>query len=149
MRPVYCLLLLFIGPPAQAEIYRCIQNGTTVYSDRPCGNDAQIVTPDTRPLGGRFDTNTGIIRPYQPEAPDSWDSPASPGSKGCPVGYIDSTTLNRYRIDRTLKQGMSEAQVRAILGAPDHIDREGWWVYMRGFWVTGRYLFVNGCLQAW
>lgn len=126
-------------------VYRCMIRGTLTYAGHPCGPDAtKMEIPDNR-IGGRFDLN---LPPLPAPKPPAKPPPPAQSPRQCPAGYINSTELNSLRIDRKVYPGMSEEQVKAILGSPDHINKEGWWVYMYQYWVTGRYLFVDGCLQA-
>lgn len=126
-------------------VYRCMIRGTLTYAGHPCGPDAsKVEIPDNR-IGGRFDLN--LPPAPKPRRPAKAPEPVRPAGQ-CPAGYINSTELNSLRIDRKVYPGMSEEQVRAILGPPDHINKEGWWVYMYQYWVTGRYLFIDGCLKA-
>lgn len=147
IKPLGVLVLAALAGVASAStpVYRCLINGTVTYADHPCGQDAQkLDLPDNR-IGGRFDLNLPPVKP-ETTPPPKKTTPTKP--KGCPVGYLSSTELNRLRIDQTVYPGMSEEQVREILGPPDHINKAGQWVYMYQYWVTARYLFVDGCLKA-
>lgn len=142
------LVLLMTGSAraASTPVYRCSVNGTVTFADHPCGNDAQKLKLPNNHIGGRFDLNL----PPAPPNPEKDQPPKRKPkkSKGCPAGYLNSTELNSLRIDHKVYPGMSKEQVREILGPPDHINKDGQWVYMYQYWVTGRYLFVNGCLKA-
>ncbi len=138
-------LATLAGPLDAQTVYRCMIRGTVTYSGHPCGPDAQRINVPDNHIGGRFDSNLSPPEPRPPAAPQP---PRQQSTGECPAGYIDSTELNSLRIDRKVYPGMSEEQVRAILGPPDHINREGWWVYMYQYWVTGRYLFIDGCLKV-
>ena len=43
LTPLLILALLPFG--ANAEVFRCQKDGTTVFSDKPCATDAQAYTP--------------------------------------------------------------------------------------------------------
>ncbi|SDV99681.1 DUF4124 domain-containing protein [Marinobacter mobilis] len=127
--------------PVTAAIYQCQQHGQTVFSDRPCGSDARVIDVSPVRTGGRLDQGSDVEF-YQPPqrrpAPDS----------GCPAGYIQSSDLRRMRVQAHVHEGMSEAQVRYILGDPERQDGQ-WWVYERRGEETGRYRFRQGCLSSW
>ncbi|MGD9888025.1 MAG: DUF4124 domain-containing protein [Halothiobacillaceae bacterium] len=44
----FCLvgLSIFLAPSAQAEIFKCVQNGKTTFSQQPCAANAQLVELD-------------------------------------------------------------------------------------------------------
>jgi len=140
-------LAVLAGPVAAETVYRCVIRGTVTFSGHPCGPHARRIEVPDNHIGGRFDTN---LPPPEPEsrAGTKPESVTQQPAGECPAGYINSTELNSLRIDRKVYPGMSEEQVRAILGPPDHINKEGWWVYMYQYWVTGRYLFIDGCLKV-
>ncbi len=50
--PVFILILFStcISLPLQAEVYKCTQDGKLIYSDHPCGADAQTLQTQTLPL---------------------------------------------------------------------------------------------------
>lgn len=139
---VSALLSNLLSTPANAEIYRCQQAHQTVFSDSPCGSNAETVTVNPTLTGGRLDTGTDV---------EFWQAPAANSSKpsgGCSGGYIQSTELRTLRVKQQVREGMTEKQVRYILGAPDHRDGQ-WWVYLRKGEETGRYQIRGGCLNQW
>lgn len=128
--------------PVNAEIYRCHQAHQTVFSDSPCGSNAETVTVNPTLTGGQLDTGTEV---------EFWQPPArkpSGTSTGCSGGYIQSTELRYLRVKQQVRKGMTEKQVRYILGAPDHHNGQ-WWVYLRKGQETGRYRMQGGCLDRW
>ncbi|GAA3583410.1 MAG: DUF4124 domain-containing protein [Pseudomonadales bacterium] len=136
------LLAMTLSGLSQAAIYRCSQNGHTVFADRPCGDNTETVAVDPVTTGGRLDTGTDVEFYQPPETSRRQQAP------GCPVGYLQSTELRRLRVQSRVRAGMSEDQVRYILGDP--AQRAGqWWVYRRKGEETGRYRFRNGCLDKW
>lgn len=144
-RATIAVALSFIvtSPAAQAAIYQCQNQGLTVFSDHPCGDDARTVDVDPVQTGGRLDQGTHVEF-YQP--PTRTKTPAS--TTGCPAGYIQSSDLRRLRVQDRVREGMSEAQVRYILGDPARLDGQ-WWVYEHRGEESGRYRFRNGCLTSW
>ncbi|WP_152205574.1 DUF4124 domain-containing protein [Marinobacter changyiensis] len=136
------LISYLLSTPASADIYRCQQAHQTVFSDSPCGRNAETVTVNPTLTGGRLDTGTDV---------EFWQAPARKPSKpapGCSGGYIQSTELRHLRVKQQVREGMTEKQVRYILGAPDHRDGQ-WWVYRRKGEETGRYRMRGGCLDQW
>ncbi len=139
---VSALLSYLLSYPASAEIYRCQQAHQTVFSDSPCGSNAETVTVNPTLIGGQLDTGTDV---------KFWQAPARKSSKpsnGCSGGYIQSTELRHLRVKQQVREGMTEKQVRYILGVPDHRDGQ-WWVYRRKGEETGRYRMREGCLDRW
>ena len=41
----FVIFSLLLAPWAHAEIYKCVSNGKTVFSQQPCAADAVVVTP--------------------------------------------------------------------------------------------------------
>lgn len=147
-------LALTLSCPTIAAIYRCEVNGQAVFSDSPCGDDAETVDVAPIQTGGRLDTGTDVefYRPAeQARRPGSTGGSHSPGGNtdtGCPVGYIQSTELRRMRVRAQVRLGLSADQLRYILGDPSHHDGQ-WWVYERKGEETGRYRIRGGCLDKW
>lgn len=46
MRSIILLLALLVAPAAHSDIYKCVINGKTVFSQEPCAADAIIVRPE-------------------------------------------------------------------------------------------------------
>lgn len=132
-----------VTTPAAAAIYQCQRQGQPVFSDTPCGNDARAIEVEPVRTGGRLDQGTQVEF-YQPPARDTTPSTTS----GCPAGYIQSSVLRRMRVQERVQEGMSEAQVRYILGDPARQEGQ-WWVYEHRGEETGRYRFRQGCLASW
>lgn len=134
--------MMTVTTPVAAAIYHCQQQGRAVFSDTPCGGDARVVEVDPVRTGGRLDQGSDA-QFYQPPAR------RQPGtSGGCPAGYIQSSDLRRMRVEKRVQEGLSEDQVRYILGDPERRDGQ-WWVYQRRGQETGRYRFRRGCLSTW
>lgn len=140
-RRVILLTVASFTTPATAAIYQCQQQGQTVFSDSPCGSNARVIEVNPVRTGGRLDQGSDVEF-YQP--PERRQAPANE----CPAGYIQSSELRRMRVQERVQEGMSEAQVRYILGDPERRDGQ-WWVYERRGEETGRYRFRLGCLSSW
>lgn len=46
-------LLVLVATSSHAQVFKCTENGKTVFSDRPCGDTAREV--DVRPARGGYD----------------------------------------------------------------------------------------------
>ncbi|MFE8070073.1 DUF4124 domain-containing protein [Marinobacteraceae bacterium S3BR75-40.1] len=146
MRLMLAITLAASALTAQAQIYRCPGKQGPVFSDTPCGPDAQLIDPAASG-SHNLSLETSDFQAYQP--PESEQHNARKGSlTGCSAGYIQSTTLRRYRIRDHVEVGMSRKQVRYILGRPDQSDGP-WWVYREDGEVVGRYRFKHDCLERW
>lgn len=53
MKIAILILTVFAASTANAEIYKCVQNGRQVFSDMPCATNAEKL--DVRPATGRAD----------------------------------------------------------------------------------------------
>ncbi|WP_166256879.1 hypothetical protein [Marinobacter salicampi] len=146
MRPTLTAMALLISLlvpfDSHSQIYRCQTDSQTLFSDRPCGAGAEVVTVEPARTGGRLDTGADFR--FEPPAPRQ----ARASRTGCARGYIQSTELRRLRVKSRVEAGMSATQVRYILGDPDHHAGQ-WWVYQRRGKETGRYLIRSGCLVSW
>ncbi|MDX1456565.1 MAG: hypothetical protein R3276_03195 [Marinobacter sp.] len=136
-------LAIVVSCPSTAAIYRCQHNDLTVFADHPCGDDADTVTVEPVQTGGRLDTGTRVEFYRPPE-----QRPDTRSSTGCPAGYIQSSELRRMRVRKQVQEGLSQEQVRYIMGDPDHRNGQ-WWVYERQGRETGRFRFRQGCLVQW
>ncbi|MEQ6884974.1 DUF4124 domain-containing protein [Salicola sp. Rm-C-2C1-2] len=63
-RPALLAIGLVLAIPAPAEIYRCDQDGETVFSDSPCGSDAEKLEDVSAPKPGG-DMGSGINEELQ------------------------------------------------------------------------------------
>ncbi|MCK2095620.1 DUF4124 domain-containing protein [Thauera aromatica] len=59
-RTVAVLALLISVPVAQAQVYKCQIDGSTTFSDMPCGNDAREI--DVTPATGSYNPAEGWRR---------------------------------------------------------------------------------------
>lgn len=50
MKPLFAALAALIAMPAAAQVYKCKEGGTTVFSAQPCGAGSQAI--DVRPASG-------------------------------------------------------------------------------------------------
>jgi hypothetical protein len=53
MRALFLVALIGASVSAQAQVYKCVEGGTTIYAQEPCGRRAQEI--DATPATGRYD----------------------------------------------------------------------------------------------
>jgi len=128
------LALLPFG--ASAELFRCQKDGTTVFSDKPCAADAQAYTPKpiqvipsikTKDLAKQYDERTAKAVKERDKANEAWN-------KEYQAKKEQEEKIRDARIEGKAVAGMSQQQVRDILGAPQvtshnenrGVVREGW-----------------------
>lgn len=63
MRAMALLWGLLIGGMAQAQVYKCVEGGKTVYSQEPCGHRATVI--DSTPATGSYDARAHAQRRAQ------------------------------------------------------------------------------------
>ena len=162
------LVILFLSSAAAAQtIYRCAgPNGTLTFSDKPCGPDAvrvEHLPPLTNSLppaaGNESQSAATTTRPPHVQVNVDNDNtvnvqppharPDSRPSRGLP-----------FSVYRRLETGMSEGQVLAIAGPPDHetvdsentadgVIRKSYYYVSSGYnaFIT-RIQFVNGEVRS-
>ncbi len=145
MLRIFIFALLFASPTLQAEVYRCTQGGTVVYSDQPCGAGAVPIEIEDNHIGGRLDQNLPPVTASPPETKQANPPPEPEDS----CRFINSTDLRRYIIRKQVVPGMTRDNVRRAFGNPPETytsPREVWiyqtryygalyeltWVYFRG-----------------
>lgn len=138
------LATLLVAPTfAYSAIYQCQQNGQTVFSDSPCGDNAAEVTVDPVTVGGRLDTGTDV-ETYKPPEKSS-----RPSDNGCP--FINSTDMRRYTIQNKIVRGMKPADVKRSWGEPSSVStgRTTQWAYHYPDYSSSYVYFENGCVTNW
>lgn len=52
-------VVVVLGSPVQAEIFKCVVNGKTVFSDTKCGSSAEVIDVEeaTKPTGTQFSSD--------------------------------------------------------------------------------------------
>lgn len=145
MRKLLFVLALSVPAVAQATMYRCELNGSTVFSDRPCGDDAKEVTVDPVTVGGQLDT--GVRQAYPGRAYRTTRRPKT--EKDCP--FINSTDMRRLTIQKKLARGMEPKDVRHSWGDPSVINTGGaiQWVYYDDNGDSRYVHFRKGCVDSW
>ncbi|MFC4241278.1 DUF4124 domain-containing protein [Marinobacter oulmenensis] len=141
----WTLLVLALASPSLsiAAVFKCDVDGQTVFSDSPCGDDAEEVTVSPVTVGGQLDTGTDV-ETYQPE-----ERKRSRSQDECP--YISSTEMRRLTIKHQIKRGMKPADVRRSWGQPSSINTGGTtqWAYHYPSGSASYVYFRNGCVSNW
>lgn len=127
MRMLWLGIWLLAVNPAMAEIYRCPQGKTTVFSDKPCDASAEAYEPKT-PL---------IVVPHE-KAPDlakQYDARIAQEKKAIKEENTDwnkqykakraeEERLRAARVKGKVVQGMQAEEVLRLMGDPTEISRD-------------------------
>jgi len=147
------LLSLVFGAADAAQVYKCKQGGSTVFSATPCGADSQSVTV-TAP-------NIGSVAPEQPakltspveDVPESAKVQASAPEQKSACSNASSSEVRRSIIEEKVFVGMRQADVERAWGKPSRINRSSYgddqWVYDRAASSQYVYIGAEGCVTAW
>lgn len=122
---VLAVLCLAAAVPARAEIYRCGPPGQQTYTDRPCADGQRLELPP--PV---------TVAPADAGAARDWDRRVARGRKArdaADAEWLEQHEERRRREERIraariagrVVEGMTEAEVRHVLGAPDEVERGG------------------------
>lgn len=142
MRMLWLGILLLMADPAMAEIYRCPQGKTTVFSDKPCDASAEAYEPKT-PL---------IVVPHKkaPDLAEQYDARIAQEKKAIQEENADwnkkykakkaeEERLRAARAKGEVTQGMQPDEVRRLMGEPTEISRDEdrsntheTWTYLAG-----------------
>lgn len=132
MRPLLCLLALLLPAAAQAEVYRCTQEGHTVYTDRPCAADAE---PAQLPALNRSAAGPSADLAGEHDARIARDKQKRDAADARFVKEQAEKQARAQRIraailDHRPEVGMSASELDSALGAPDQRSgdngRETW-----------------------
>jgi hypothetical protein len=135
--------LMMLPAASSAAVYQCDKDGQTVFSDVPCGPNAQELDHTPAPaLGGQFDTNSNAYSGTRPQ-------PKTQAKKANPCPHIDSTTLRRLKIQNKIRRGMLPADVRKSWGAPGSVRTGGTtqWAYHYSGGSSNYVYFRDGCVS--
>ena len=116
------LILMVLTPLAHAEVFRCQKDGVTVFSDKPCADQAQTYTPK-QPL---------VVVPSGDKAPDlakqydqriqreaaARDKADAAWSKDYQARKQQDERISKARAQGRVTVGMTDNEVRARLGEP-------------------------------
>jgi len=142
--------LFALAVPAQAQVFRCETDGNTVFSDQPCGEDAESIELRDNRIGGSFNQNL----PAQ-EAPDPGEQSeeSEPEEEAGTCRFINSTDLRRYLVREQVVRGMTREHVRRAFGNPPetYTSPREVWIYQTRYYgalyeLTYVY-FSDGCVE--
>lgn len=144
-----------------ADVYRCAgADGGTVFSEQPCGPDAEKLSIDAHErIGGAGEDAPNAIeqlRNYRRNVRDieelvgGEDAPAgarTPAAKN-PCARVTSLQLRNARVGKDIVRCHRQADVRAILGEPDAVytwsdnkAHDTRWTFHRG--NTSHYVYFK------
>lgn len=122
---IAAVCVLFVGS-ASAGVFRCQVNGETVYSDKPCADDAEEVRVHRSP-----------------------DMSAPSGLRPGEVAEYERIRLEELVARRRVAVGMTPDQVTRSWGTPNHVNRtvtalgvREQWVYDRGR-TRAQYVYIT------
>lgn len=143
------LLMVFSGT-ALAEVYRCENNGSVIFSDQPCGSDARTIEIQDNRIGGSFNQN--LPEPASEDLPPE-DNRAEQPEEDSACRFINSTDLRRYLVREQVVRGMPRDHVRRAFGNPPevHTSPREVWIYQSRYYgalyeLTYVY-FRDGCVE--
>lgn len=127
MRKPLWLLALLLPAAAQAEVYRCTQDGRTIYTDTPCAADA---APAELPaLNRSADLAAEHDRALQ-EGKKKRDAADARFVKEQAEKQARARKIRQAILDHRAEVGMSASELDSALGAPDQRSgdngRETW-----------------------
>jgi hypothetical protein len=139
-----------LAAPTQAQVFRCEKDGNTVFSDQPCGEDAESIELRDNRIGGSFNQNL----PAQ-EAPDPGEQAeeSEPEEEAGTCRFINSTDLRRYLVREQVVRGMTREHVRRAFGNPPETytsPREVWIYQTRYYGALYELTYVyfrDGCVE--
>ncbi|WP_395504659.1 hypothetical protein [Ectopseudomonas hydrolytica] len=143
---------------ANAQVFKCKQGGTTVFSATPCGDDAEAIQVRPANVVGSVAPaaeQPSVSAPSEPAAPSlppgAVATPSAPKAPACT--NLSSTEVRKRVIEQTVFVGMRQADVIKSWGKPSRVNRNSYgkdqWVYDRG--NTAQYVYIGpeGCVTAW
>ena len=132
------LVLMVLAPGARAEVFRCQKDGTTVFSDKPCADDAQTYAPKhplvVVPGDGRAPDLAKQYDQRQQKETQARDQADRAWNKDYQARKAQDERLSRARAQGRVTAGMDASEVRNKLGEPlftSHnenagVTREAW-----------------------
>lgn len=122
---VALLVLCSVTGLAEAEVYRCEQNGRIVYTDRSCAG-GRIERPDPHPPGrlnpAAQRAQADRIRRWERES-----ASAEAMQRRADQQWLENHAREKRIADayqrREIVAGMTTAQIRQLLGTPDRIGK--------------------------
>lgn len=114
MRTAAACAVLILAGSAQAQVYKCKEDGKTVFSDRPCAADAQTIK--VRPAAGHSNPSAPTT-----ETSSSGPASASVNSSNNPQAIV--ARMERERLVRNLDHDI-EVEQSGIRQDEDSMSRE-------------------------
>lgn len=147
-------LALMASAQTQAQVYRCNDaEGNTVFSDTPCGEDAEAIQIRDNRIGGRFNQNLPAPEAMEPESHEKTAKASEAESEPETCRFINSTDLRRYLIREQVVEGMTREHVRSAFGNPPETyggPREVWIYQTRYYGALYELTYVyfkDGCVE--
>ncbi|WP_417518980.1 DUF4124 domain-containing protein [Marinobacter sp.] len=145
---------LAFAAAVQADVFRCSDaEGNAVFSDTPCGENAQSIQLRDNRIGGRFDQNLPTPEAAAPEPQEKAGKPTEEESEPETCRFINSTDLRRYLIREQVVEGMTREHVRSAFGNPPETygGPQEVWIYQTRYYgalyeLTYVY-FKDGCVE--
>lgn len=146
--------LLAFTASVQAQVFRCIDaENNTVFSDSPCGEDAEAIHLRDNYIGGRFNQNLPAPKAAEPEPQEKAKNTSDNESKAGTCRFINSTDLRRHLIREQVVEGMTREHVRRAFGNPPETygGPQEVWIYQTRYYgalyeLTYVY-FKDGCVE--
>jgi hypothetical protein len=135
-RQILPLILVLLPLAARAELFRCEKDGTTVFSDKPCADNAEAykpkpiqVVPATKAgdLAKQYDERSAKAAKERDQANEAWNKEHQEKKQ-------QEDRIRDARVKREVVAGMSQQQVLDLMGKPQvtshnenlGVVREGW-----------------------
>lgn len=148
------VFLLAFSVTTQAQVFRCNgAEGNTVFSDTPCGEDAEAIQIRDNRIGGRFNQNLPAREAVEPKQKGKNEEPSENPSEPETCRFINSTDLRRYLIKEQVVKGMTREHVRSAFGDPPETygnPREVWIYQTRTYGALTELTYVyfkDGCVE--
>lgn len=118
-------VLLAFGSVAHGQAYRCETEEGTVFSDEPCGDNAEAIELEQAPTTEtakptRRESGTGDERSGANPSSEDSDDAASTAS-----GAPDNPCLDPSNDNKILSAGTAESDIRSACGEPDKVTDSG------------------------
>lgn len=123
--PLGCFLCALCATTAGADVFRCQQDGRTVFTDRPCHASAepmQLEPPTVLSAPGNFDD---LAQAHDARLARERKAKAAADAAFLQQHGARKAEENRIRgalVEGRVVGGMSAEQVRQVWGSPDHIE---------------------------
>lgn len=127
MRVLGAAVLFLTTMAVQAEIYRCPQGKTTVFSDKPCDEKAEpyqaqtplIVVPHEKApdLAKQYDARIAQEKKAIKEENADWN-------KKYKARKLEEARLSAARAKGKVAEGMKAEEVRQLMGDPVEVSRD-------------------------